>query len=196
MALIGGALIEGALVRGSRRAEDEAVGPEPVGLLERFEIASEGRGERVVRRPAPLGEHPQPLRVRPAVDVPVSALTRRGRREVDPAFGQARQGRHELEEYPGEEPPVAIEDSVPKIVGSRGAWLLARLGDGCTLVEYVTRGEPGGVIGALQFLAASRTLRDTVEGMVEMTRDHLEEPHPTVRFVRPDGTPLDEDPAG
>lgn len=96
-----------------------------------------------------------------------------------------------LEEYPGDEPPVAIDHDVRKLEHSLGAWLLVRLGEKCTLVEYTTRGEPGGVIGALQFLVATRTLRDNVEGMLEMARGHFDEPHDAIRFVRPDGSPLD-----
>lgn len=101
-----------------------------------------------------------------------------------------------LEEYPGEEPPVDIDGSVPKLRTSLGAWLLVPLGGECTLIEYAARGEPGGVIGAFQFLAANRTIRSTVEGMLQIARSHLDEPHAATTFVRPDGSPLDENPGG
>jgi hypothetical protein len=101
-----------------------------------------------------------------------------------------------LAEYPGEEPPVEIDDSVPKIGHGHGAWLLAPLGEGCTLVEYATRGEPGGLIGAVQWLAATRTLRQTVEGMLDLAREHITEPHAAPTFVRPDGSRIDAPPGG
>ena len=99
-----------------------------------------------------------------------------------------------LEEYAGDEPPVEIDGSVPKVKGSVGAWLLVRLGEACTLIEYAAEGELGGVVGAFQWLAANRTLRSTMQGMLEMARNHLGEPHPAITFVRPDGSPLDDSP--
>lgn len=95
------------------------------------------------------------------------------------------------EEYPGDEPPVEIDAKVRSLEESIGAWLLVPLSDQCTLIEYTARGEPGGMMGAFQFVAANRTLRKTVEGMVEMARGHLEGPHPGLLFVRPDGSPMD-----
>ena len=95
-----------------------------------------------------------------------------------------------MEQYPGDQPPVEIDGSVPKVRSSVGCWLLMRVGEGCTLVEYAADGDPGGVVGALQWLAASRTLRSTMEGMMQIARVHLDEPHAAIRFVRPDGTPL------
>ena len=94
------------------------------------------------------------------------------------------------EEYPGDEPPVKINARVRSLEESVGAWLLVPLGDDCTLVEYTARGEPGGMMGTFQWMAASRTLRKTVEGMVELAREHLDGPHPELSFVRPDGSPM------
>jgi hypothetical protein len=64
------------------------------------------------------------------------------------------------------------------------------------LVEYVTRGQPGGLLGAMQFVVATRALLNTMEGMLETARGHAVEPHDGVRFVRPDGSPLEGDPRG
>lgn len=96
-----------------------------------------------------------------------------------------------LSEYPGDDPPVDLGASLTRIDSSEGAWLLERLTSSCTAVEYVARAEPGGFVGAFQWLAATRTLRSTVAGMVELARHHLDVIHPEVRFVRPDGTPLE-----
>lgn len=99
--------------------------------------------------------------------------------------------RDALERYPGDEPPVEIGSHVPPIEEAWGAWLLVALGDDCTLVEYVASGEPGGVVGALQWLALTRTLKTTFRGMVNLVREDLVEPHTDTVFHRPDGSPME-----
>jgi len=89
-----------------------------------------------------------------------------------------------------DEPPVEIDSDVPRLPDTFGAWLLVPLAADCTFVEYTTDGEPGGVVGALQFLVAKRSLRATMEGMAEMAREHMAEPHPETPFLRPDGSSL------
>jgi hypothetical protein len=99
-----------------------------------------------------------------------------------------------MDEYPGEEPPVAIDDEVARLVYTLGAWMLVPLAEECLLVEYATRGDPGGLLGSLQFLVATRAVRNMLEGMLEMSRGHASASHDGVRFVRPDGTALEDEP--
>lgn len=76
------------------------------------------------------------------------------------------------------EVPGSFRDAgVRGIDESRGAWLLASLGEDCTLIEYFTRSDPGGVLSSLQWLLAGRTIRSTVEGMIELARDYLSADH-------------------
>jgi len=99
-----------------------------------------------------------------------------------------------LEEYPAEEPPVEIDDKVPKVKKTLGAWVLVSLAEDCVLVEYSTGGDPGGFLGAFQFLVATRAVKTTLRGMLQIASEHVSDNHPAVRFVRPDGSVLGEDP--
>ena len=99
--------------------------------------------------------------------------------------------RDALDDYPGAAPPVEIGSRVTPIEEDWGAWLLVALEDDCTLVEYVASGDPGGLVGALHWLALTRTLRTTFRGMVSLAREHLAKPHPDTVFYRPDGSPIE-----
>ncbi len=96
-----------------------------------------------------------------------------------------------MERYPLDQPPIEITLTVGRLESSEGAWLLVPLGERCTLVEYVATGEPGGFMGVFHWLVATRALRSTVEGMVELARSHLGEPHHDIDFERPDGSRFD-----
>ena len=60
----------------------------------------------------------------------------------------------------------------------------------CTLIEYVTYSDPGGFLSVAQILGAGRVIRDTLEGIERLAREHIPEPHDDAHFVRPDGTPM------
>lgn len=96
-----------------------------------------------------------------------------------------------MADYRDSGPPVRLGASVRGIENTLGAWLLAKVDDRCTLMEYVGDGDPGGLAGALQWMALTRTMRQTMLGIVAMATQHLEEPHPRGLFVRPDGTSMD-----
>ena len=72
---------------------------------------------------------------------------------------------------PAEPPLDELIDDVSPIETSRGAGLLISLGERCTLMEYFTDSKPGGLITSAQRLFGGRTLRSTIEGMVEMARE-------------------------
>ena len=76
------------------------------------------------------------------------------------------------------------------IRASRGAWLMIPLEPECTLIEYVTYSDPGGFLSFAQSLGAGRIIRDTLEGIQKLAREHIPDPHADSRFVRPDGTPI------
>ena len=90
----------------------------------------------------------------------------------------------------GKTPPVDDPPDLSPIKWSRGAWLLVPLGDSCTLLEHFTWSEPGGFVGLVQGLVLGRALRESVEGMVRLSRDRYRTPPDGAPFVRPDGTPL------
>jgi hypothetical protein len=86
--------------------------------------------------------------------------------------------------------PVAeAAEAMPPLRSSQGAWLLAPLANDCTLVEYFTRSEPGGVVKLGQLMFAKRGVRLTIEGMIRLAREHIPA-HTSLDFVRPDGVPL------
>jgi hypothetical protein len=74
------------------------------------------------------------------------------------------------------------------IRASRGAWLMIPIEPECTLIEYVTYSDPGGFLSIAQSLGAGRVIRDTLEGVERLAREHVPEPHSDFRFLRPDGT--------
>ena len=86
--------------------------------------------------------------------------------------------------------PVDDPPDLSPIEWSRGAWLLVPLGDSCTALEHFTWSEPGGFVGLVQGLVLGRALRESVEGMVRLSRDRYRTPPDGAPFVRPDGTPL------
>ncbi len=73
---------------------------------------------------------------------------------------------------------------------SRGAWLMIPIAASCTLIEYVTYSDPGGFLSLAQWLGAGRVIRDTLEGVEKLAREHIPTPHEDSRFVSPDGTPV------
>lgn len=73
---------------------------------------------------------------------------------------------------------------------SRGAWLMIPIDANCTLIEYVTFSDPGGILSLAQWVGAGRVIRDTLEGVQKLAQEHIPEPHTDAGFVRPDGTPV------
>jgi hypothetical protein len=96
-----------------------------------------------------------------------------------------------MESHAESGPPAAFVglDLAP-IEESRGAWLLIPLGDSCTLVEYTTLSRPGGLLNLAQVLGSRLVIRETLEGTERLAREHIPQPHPGARFVKPDGTPI------
>ncbi len=85
-----------------------------------------------------------------------------------------------------------IAAKLTPIERSRGSWLLVPVAPSCTLVEHFTWTDPGGFVGATQWLLAKKVVRDTVEGLVRLADEHIATtPHPGPPFIRPDGTPLE-----
>lgn len=76
------------------------------------------------------------------------------------------------------------------IRASRGAWLMIPLDTECTLIEYLTYSDPGGFLSLAQILGAGRVIRDTLEGVQRLAREHIPEPHADALFLRPDGTAI------
>jgi len=99
--------------------------------------------------------------------------------------------RDAMESYRDSGPPVRMGASVRGIKESLGAWLLVRLGEQCTLIEYCADGDPGGFAASVQWLGLTRTMRTTMLGIVSIATEHLAEPHPRGLFVRPDGASMD-----
>ena len=94
-----------------------------------------------------------------------------------------------MESYP--DPPVRMGASVSGIDSSLGAWLLWRVGERCTMMEYYAEGDPGGLAASMQWMGLTRTVRGTMEGIISIAAEHLEKPHPRGLFVRPDGVSMD-----
>jgi len=89
-------------------------------------------------------------------------------------------------------PPInRVSDSMTPIRQSRGAWLLVPLTPQCTLVEQFVWSDPGGFVSMAQPLVLKRALRNTMDGIVQLARDHVSEVYADATFLRPDGTPLD-----
>jgi hypothetical protein len=96
-----------------------------------------------------------------------------------------------MDSYRDKAPPVRIGASVRGIEGSFGSWLLMRVAERCTLVEYFAEGDPGGFAASIQWMGMTKTMRSTMLGMVSIVNEHLGKPHPRGLFVRPDGGSLD-----
>ena len=90
-----------------------------------------------------------------------------------------------------DEPAQSMTDlGLSPIRASRGAWLMIPIEPDCTLIEYVTYSDPGGFLSLAQALGAGGVIRDTLEGVQRLAREHSPEPHADARFGRPDGTSL------
>lgn len=88
--------------------------------------------------------------------------------------------------------PAEFSDlGLSPIQESRGAWLLIPFGEHCTLIEYVTISDPGGLLGLAHLLASGRVIRETLEGVERLAREHIPEPHTQDRFLRPDGSVIE-----
>jgi hypothetical protein len=88
-------------------------------------------------------------------------------------------------------PPVStVAAEIEPIRATRGGWLLIPLGESCTVVAYSNLSEPGGAVGATQWIFVPRTLRATLLGVTRLAGEHLEQPHDGPAFLRPDGTPI------
>lgn len=89
-------------------------------------------------------------------------------------------------------PPVSdVAAEMEPIRASRGGWLLVPLGESCTVVAYSNWSEPGGAVGAAQWIFVPRTLRTTLLGVTRLAGEHLDLPHQGPPFLRPDGTPIE-----
>ena len=71
---------------------------------------------------------------------------------------------------------------------SRGAWLLIPIAESCTLIEYVTVSDPGGLLSLAHLLGSGVVIRETLEGTQRLAHEHIPRCRSDARFVRPDGT--------
>lgn len=96
-----------------------------------------------------------------------------------------------MEERAADGLPEELSDlGLSPIKGSRGAWLMIPLGETCTLVEYVTISNPGGFLNVANWFAAGHVIRENLEGLQRLATEHVPEPHPDSRFLRPDGSEI------
>lgn len=69
--------------------------------------------------------------------------------------------------------PQPVQDAeVRSLVESRGAWLAIEVSPGCSVLEYYTYSDPGGFLGAIQWLVARRAIRGAVQGMADLAADY------------------------
>ena len=98
-----------------------------------------------------------------------------------------------MDEVDRELPPIAkIAGEIRPIEASEGSWMLVPLGESCTLIEEYSLSDPGGALGVVQALVAAAAVRDTLEGIVKMAREHHCDPPPAVDFFGPDAKPLSQ----
>jgi hypothetical protein len=90
-------------------------------------------------------------------------------------------------------PPVEDPPDLSPIEWSRGAWLLLPLTEDCTLLEHFSWSSPGGFVGFMQGMILGKALRQSVEGMVNLAGELYQGPVDGPPFVRPDGTPLNDE---
>jgi hypothetical protein len=96
----------------------------------------------------------------------------------------------EMEEVDSGSPPIAsVAERMRPIEASEGSWLLVPLAADCTLIEYYTFSEPGGVVGLGQTLLARKGVLLTLQGILDLAREHVAE-HDPREFVAPDGASL------
>lgn len=88
-------------------------------------------------------------------------------------------------------PMNAISSKLTAIRASKGAWLLVRLTEDCTLIEHFSWSDPGGFAGVAQPLVAKKALRNTVLGILKLADEHVNTPHPGELFLQPDGKPIE-----
>ncbi len=91
------------------------------------------------------------------------------------------------------QPDPRVRDAVGSMKPLRktyGAWLLVPLGERCTYVDYIVHADPGGLVGAIQVMFASKAVRDTLEGVVRLAQEHVRAAHEPGDFAAPDGSPL------
>jgi hypothetical protein len=97
-----------------------------------------------------------------------------------------------FDRYDTTQPPVdAVAETVQRLKTTRGAWLFIPLSDSCTMIEYASWTDPGGALGLGHGLLAGGAIRDTLEAITRMAREHIPTPHPGADFVRPDGSPFE-----
>lgn len=97
-----------------------------------------------------------------------------------------------METHDEEDLPAEFRDlGLAPIRESRGAWLMIPLAEHCTLVEYVTFSNPGGFLNVAQWFAAGHVIRETLDGIQRLASEHIPQPHPEARFIRPDGAVID-----
>ncbi len=90
------------------------------------------------------------------------------------------------------QPPFdRMGSGVLPVRSTRGSWLLLRVADRCTMIEYFSWSEPGGAAALVQSFLIRKLLRKTLLGAVRLAEDHLSSSRSHSGFIRPDGTPLE-----
>jgi len=72
-------------------------------------------------------------------------------------------------------PQEVLEAGIRPLVSTTGAWLVAEVGEDCTMVEYFNVADIGGFLGKVQWLVARRAIRATLVGMTRLARDYAPE---------------------
>lgn len=89
------------------------------------------------------------------------------------------------------QPPFdKIGSGVSPVRSTRGSWLLVRVADRCTLIEYFSWSEPGGVAALVQSFLIRKLLRKTLVGAIRLAEEHISSRSHS-GFIRPDGSLLD-----
>lgn len=90
------------------------------------------------------------------------------------------------------QPPFdRMGSGVSPVRSTRGSWLLVRVADRCTLIEYFSWSEPGGVAALVQSFLIRKLLRKTLIGAIRLAEEHIASSRSHSGFIRPDGTLLD-----
>jgi len=98
----------------------------------------------------------------------------------------------EMEGIDRSRPPFdRMGPGVSPVKATRGSWLLVRVAESCTMIEYFSWSEPGGAAGLVQGFLIRRLLRRTLQGAVLLAEEHLSSSRSHSGFTRPDGTRLD-----
>jgi len=89
------------------------------------------------------------------------------------------------------QPPFdRMGSGVSPVRSTRGSWLLVRVADRCTLIEYFSWSEPGGVAALVQSFLIRKLLRKTLVGAIRLAEEHISSRSHS-GFIRPDGSLLD-----